>query len=352
METGAPFPTDPGDGPRERSEPTHRGNGCDACAAEKAPIAFSTVLKSRVPRALPHALAVGCLAVLGATASARAAEPSPGGPALRQARAAWDRGALDTAEPLYREALEKGGLAPNEVLEGYVRLGSIRAAHGKKDQAVAAWRAASILDSSFTVPPEAGPKGPGLADRAKRDTAKIGTIQLAVQVPKEASAGKPFKITATIDKAHVPIVARIGVLAKDGTSGKETTLEAKTEESVEIEVPGEIALPNASILVRVDALDAHANRLASAEDRVRIPEAPAAVAAVPAGGTGNATGAGSVATTYRAGDSDVRKGGTFWSTPWPYVIGSVALAGAGAAVYFGTRPPDDVTVGQVGVRTR
>ncbi len=312
------------------------------------------MLKSRVPRALPQALAVACLAVLGAAASARAAEPSPGGPALRQARAAWDRGALDTAEPLYREALEKGGLAPNEVLEGYVRLGSIRAAHGKKDQAVAAFRAASILDAAFTVPPEAGPKGAGLAERAKRDTAKIGTIQLAVQVPKEAAAGKPFKITATVDKAHVPIVARIGVVAKDGTSGKETTLEAKTDESVDIEIPGEIALPNASIVVRVDALDAHANRLASAEDRVRIPDsagAPAAVAAAPAGG-GNATGAGTVATTYRAGDADVRKGGTFWSTPWPYVIGSVALAGAGAAVYFGTRPPDDVTVGQVGVRTR
>lgn len=296
-------------------------------------------------------LAVGCLALLGVTTPARAAEPSPGGPALRQARAAWDRGALDTAEPFYREALEKGGLAPNEVLEGYVRLGSIRAAHGKKDQAVAAFRAASILDASFTVPPEAGPKGPSLADRAKRDTAKIGTIQLAVQVPKEASAGKPFKITATIDKAHVPIVARVGVVAKDGTSGKETTLEAKTDESVEIEIPGEIALPNASIVVRVDALDAHANRLASAEDRVRVPDS-VAVAAVPAGGAGNATGAGTVGTTYRAGDADVRKGGTFWSTPWPYVIGSVALAGAGAAVYFGTRPPDDVTVGQVGVRTR
>lgn len=298
-------------------------------------------------------LAAGCLVLLGATASARAAEPSPGGPALRQARAAWDRGALDTAEPLYREALEKGGLAPNEVLEGYVRLGSIRAVRGKRDQAVAAFRAASILDASFTVPPEAGPRGPGLAERAKRDTVKIGTIQLAVQVPKEASAGKPFKVTATIDKAHVPIVARIGVLAKDGTSGKEMAFEAKTDESVEIEIPGDIALPNASIVVRVDALDAHANRLASAEDRVRIPDgAPAAVAAVPPGGAGNATGAGTVATTYRPGDADVRKGGTFWSTPWPYVIGSVALAGAGAAVYFGTRPPDDVTVGQVGVRTR
>lgn len=309
------------------------------------------MLKSRVPRAPPHVLAAACLVVLGASASAHAAESSPGAPALRQARAAWESGKLDTAEPLYREALEKGGLAPNEVLEGYVRLGSIRASHNKKDQAIAAYRAASILDSSFSVPAEAGPKGHRFADQAKKDTQKIGTIQLSIAVPKEAPPGKSFKITASLDKAHVPIVSRIGLLAKDGTTGKETTLEAKTEENVDFEIPGDIVLPNGSILVRVDALDSHANRLASAEERVKIPEGekPAAVVTGPSNSGPSNTGS---STTYRDGDPNVRKGGTFWSTPWPYVIGSVALAGAGAAVYFGTRPPDDVSVGQVGVRER
>jgi hypothetical protein len=270
---------------------------------------------------------------------------------LRQARAAWDSGKLDTAEPLYREALEKGGLAPNEVLEGYVRLGSIRAVHNKKDQAIAAYRAASILDSGFAVPAEAGSKGRRFAEQAKKDTAKIGTIELSIAVPKEATAGKPFKVTASLDKAHVPIVSRIGLLAKDGTTGKETTLEAKTEENVDFEIPGDAVLPSSSIVVRVDALDSHANRLASAEERVKVPESdkPAAVVTGPS----NAPPIGaSGGPTYRDGDTNVRKGGTFWSTPWPYVIGSVALAGAGAAVYFGTRPPDDVSVGQVGVRER
>lgn len=298
-------------------------------------------------------LAAACLLVSAASATAHAAESSPGGPALRQARAAWESGKLDTAEPLYREALEKGGLAPNEVLEGYVRLGSVRAAHNKKDQAIAAYRAASILDAGFAVPPEAGPKGNRFADQAKKDTQKIGTIQLSIAVPKEAPAGKSFKITASLDKAHVPIVSRIGLLAKDGTTGKETTLEAKTEENVDFEIPGDIALPNASILVRVDALDSHQNRLASAEERVKIPEAnekPVAVVTGPSNASvGSSTG---TSTTYRDGDQNVRKGGTFWSTPWPYVIGAVTLAGAGAAVYFGTRPPDDVSVGQVGVRER
>jgi hypothetical protein len=260
---------------------------------------------------------------------------------------------LNTAEPLYREALEKGGLAPNEVLEGYVRLGAVRAAHGKKDQAIAAFRAASILDASFTVPPEAGPKGAGYAERAKRDTQKFGSIQLAIASPKEAPAGKSFKVTASLDKAHVALVSRIGLLAKDGTTGKETTLEAKTDENVDFEIPAEIALPNASIVVRVDALDSHANRLASAEERVKIPEAAAipVAAATPVPSTSSSS-TSNPPPTNRDSDSNNKKGGSFWATPWPYLIGTVALAGAGAAVYFGTRQPDDVSIGQVGVRAR
>lgn len=279
---------------------------------------------------------------------AHAAESAAGGPALRQARAAWDRRALETAEPLYREALEKGGLAPNEVLEGYVRLGSIRAVLGKRDSAVAAFRAASILDADFTVPSEAGSKGAALAERAKRDTAKIGSIQLAVQAPREVQPGKSFTITATLDKGHLPIVSRIGVVAKDGTTGKEVSLDAKPDEAVEFEIDSDVTLPGASILVHVDALDGHDNRLASAEERVRVPEKDTDKGAV-AGRTGSKEGGGA-SEKPAGGDPDVRKGGAFWSSPWPYVIGGIALVGAGTAVFFGTRPSPNVSVGQVGVR--
>jgi hypothetical protein len=267
---------------------------------------------------------------------ARAAEA--GAPALKQARAAWDRGSLETAEPLYREALEKGGLAPSEVLEGYVRLGSIRAALGKKDSAVAAFRAASVLDASFTVPSEAGPRGTALAEKAKRDTAKIGSIQLSIQVPKEVQPGKSFKVTATLDKAHLPIVSKLAVTAKDGTTGKDVSLDAKPEETVDFDISGDLTLPKASIVVHLDALDGHQNRLASAEERVRVPDKEPVVAAAPGPKEPAA---------YRpvGGDPDVRKGGSFWSSPWPYVIGGLALAGAGTAVYFGTRPPEAVSVG-------
>ncbi|HVH41598.1 MAG TPA: tetratricopeptide repeat protein [Labilithrix sp.] len=288
---------------------------------------------------------------------ARAAETSAGAPMLKQARAAWDRGSLTAAEPLYRDALEKGGLAPSEVVEGYVRLGSIRASLGKKDTALAAFRAASVLDANFTVPSEAGSKGASIAEKAKRDTAKIGSIQLAAQVPKEVQTGKPFKVTATVDRAHLPMLSAIAVVAKDGTTGKDVALEAKPEEAVEFEIGSELTLPGARIAVRVDALDAHQNRLASTEDHVRVPEKETIVAAAPPSASKTASPAreSSVSAsnnvgTPPAGDWGVRSGGTFWSSPWPYIIGGIALAGAGAAVYFGTRPSDNVSVGAAGVR--
>jgi hypothetical protein len=299
-------------------------------------------------RALSHAVAGACFVFVTTAAPAYASESAAGGPALRQARAAWDKGALETAEPLYREALEKGGLAPTDVLEGYVRLGSIRAANGKKDQAVAAFRAASILDSTFAVPTEAGPKGPAYAAQAKKDTAKIGSIQLTLKAPKEATSGKPFTVTASLDSAHIPIVAKIGLVARDGTSGKEVVAEGKPGESVELEVASDLTMPNASILVRVDALDRQGNRLASAEERVRVPEGGTAAA-----GAGSKEGSSTASSSSPPGsDSGVRKGGGFWSSPWPYVIGGVALASAGTAVYFGTRPTAQVAVGQVGVKAK
>lgn len=297
-------------------------------------------------RRAPLVLAV-VLVVLGASArAAYAAESSAGSAALRQARDAWERGALEAAEDGYREALEKGGLAPEEVVEGYVRMGAVRASLGKKDAAVRAFKAASILDSSFTVPTQAGPKGSQFAAQAKRETARIGSIQLTMSAPKEASAGKSFNVTAQLDAAHVPIVAKVTLLARDGTSGKEASAEAKAAESVELEVPSDVTLPSANLLVRIDAIDTHGNRLASTEERVRVPDAPRARASTSRGDKSSSS------SSSAAADGGVRKGGGFWSSPWPYVIGGVALAGVGAALYFGTRPSDEVSVGAVAVSER
>jgi hypothetical protein len=324
-------------------------------------IPFSLVERPHALRAFgSRAVVLSALAFsVMATGDARAGEAAPGAAALRQARSAWESRNLETAEPLYKEALEKGGLAPQEVLEGYIRLGSIRAALGKKESAINAFRAASILDEKFSVPSEAGSRGNALAEKAKRDTAKIGSIQLSLQVPKEAREGKPFKVTATLDRPHLPIVNKIALQAKDGTTGKEITLDAKPEESVEFEVGGDITLPGASILVHIDALDGHQNRLASAEERVRVPESKdgggGAAAKEPSSkdkDKDSSSVSASLSNKPPAADQGARRGGGFWSSPWPYVIGGIALAGAGAAVYFGTRPSENVSVGAVGVNPK
>ena len=204
---------------------------------------------------------------------------------------------------------------------------------------------------TFAVPTEAGPKGPAYAAQAKKDTAKIGSIQLSIKAPKEATSGKPFTVTASLDGSHIPIVAKIGLVARDGTSGKEVVAEGKPGESVDLEVASELTMPNASILVRVDALDRQGNRLASAEERVRVPENGGA-AVVAAGGSKGGSSASSSSSAPADSDSGVRKGGGFWSSPWPYLIGGIAIASAGTAVYFGTRPTAQVAVGQVGVKAK
>ena len=106
----------------------------------------------------------------------------------------------------------------------------------------------------------------------------------------------------------------------------------------------------ASLGIPISTLDGHKNRLATAEDRVCVPEAPPALEPVAQKAEHESTTA--PLGKPPAGDTNVRRGGGFWSSPWPYVIGGIAVAGAGAAVYFGTRPPENVSVGQVGVRSQ
>lgn len=267
---------------------------------------------------------------------ARAAESTTAA-LLQDARASWAKGSLEHATVLYRQALEQGGLAPDEVLEGYVRLGAARAATGKKDQALAAFRAASILDADFEVPPQAGRKGAAIANQAKKETARLGSLKLEVRAPKTTPAGKTFTVHAEIDAPHVPAIAKVALVARDGTTGKETTVDVKPAAALELEVPASMTLPDASLLVRVDALDAHQNRLASAEERVHVDPAPPPEAIAKASAPKIIP--------------EARTGSGFWSSPWPYVIGGIALAGAGAATYFGTRPIEQVSVGAVDVRS-
>jgi hypothetical protein len=279
---------------------------------------------------------------------------APGTAALERARAAWEKGDFDVAEPLYREAIETGGLAPADVLEAYVHLGASRAVLGKKPGALSAFKTAALIDPHFVVPPEAGKRAVLAATRARAQVARIGKLSLQADIPSELSTGESAQIDATFDAGHSGFAAKIALFVRDPLSGKTygDTQDATT--SVHFKVPSSFALPSATLLLRVDALDEHQNRLASVEGKSRVRAALPAPAVALFGAAGGA-GAGALVSpnllaTGGPKDSgkETKKGG-FWSTAWPYVIGGAALAAGGAAIYFATRSTDDVNVGAVRV---
>jgi hypothetical protein len=351
----------------------------------------------RPPRLVEIALLCAFLACGRVTAASAQALPAvqpaaAGAEALVNARAAWDKGAYDAAETFYKSALERGGLSPTEVVDGYVHLGAARAVLKRAELSRAAFRQAARLDLHFRVPPEAGRRAAQIAALAKRDEARLGSIVFRAQVPSTAASGASFKVTATLDAKHAAsVVARVGVDARDVATGKQWSHDGVAATRSTFEIPAEVVTPGAVLLVRLDALDAHDNRLASREQRVQVegspppPAPPAATVAVtsPPSSPSSASQTASSASASSGGgepgkpalglfepippesatrrsrsaaDSDRDRppggGGGFWSSPWPYVIGGAALAAGGATVYLVTRPTDNVSVGSAQVQPR
>lgn len=264
--------------------------------------------------------------------------PTPAGaPSYKKAKAAWASGDMATAEVFYREAIAKGGLAPDEVLESYVRLGTARLLLGRKDQALTAYRAAAVIDDAFDVPPEGGPRAVTLADAAKKDMSAVGSLVLGLTCPSRTKPGEAFTVRAKVDDNHARVLTRVGLSAKDGSTGREFYLAAKSAQTVEFEIPAKVVLPGSTLVVRVDALDSHDNRLASAASRVEV------------GGTKPAPPAPVVA---KSKPPPQKEPVGFFRSPWTYIVGGAVLAGAGASVFLLTRPTDDVTIGAVSVRAR
>jgi len=257
--------------------------------------------------------------------------------ALDRARTAWEKGDYDVAEPLYSEAIEKGGLSPGEVLEAYVHLGAARAVLGKKPGALAAFRAAALIDLDFTVPADVGKRATTIADLARHQLSKAGPLTLHMAVPEHVAPHTSVRVDVTLDPAHAAAgEGAIGVTARDASGGSSHTESFRTAESGHFDLPAALSLPSTTLRVRVDWLDVHANRLASVEQQVHVQPQ-----------TTNLPGA--LAGAGAAKDDGAHRG--FWHTAWPYIIGSAALAAGGAAVYFATRSGDDVNVTGVRVVT-
>jgi hypothetical protein len=266
---------------------------------------------------------------------------TPGAAALKRAHDAWGNGDFDLAPGLYRTALETGGLPRAGVVEAYVRIGAALAVAGKKKPALAAFRDAALLDPSFEVPAEAGKKAAALAERARREQARAGPLRVTTQVVDEVDAGAPFTVVVSVAPDHAPLVDSVTLEARDALSGRAFAHQEPPGARVRFEVPTRMTLPDATLVLRAQARDAHANELVTVERRVHVAHAPVVAAVTPL----------TPLARPRSEDRPAHaSSGGFWSSPWPYVLGGAALAAGGAAVWFATRPPDDVTVGAARVQ--
>ena len=287
----------------------------------------------RAPYAWGLVLGASFLLATPGVALAQKRVPAAGATALDRARAQWNQGEFESAEPAYQEALEKGGLTREATLECFVKLGAVRAVLGKKELAHAAFRTAALLDQNFVVPAEAGKKAVALAEAAKQQQAKVGVGPLKAEpsAPAEVESGAAFAVNVLLDPAHATVIARLGLSVFDGTTGKTYRFEEAAQSPVvHFRIPAAIVMPGSTLVLHVDALDIHDNQLASAESRVSVRPTPISTGTSPM----------------------VAASGSFWSTPWPYLIGGTLLAAGGVGAYFLLRPPSQVAVGSAAIEPR
>jgi hypothetical protein len=265
---------------------------------------------------------------------------------LKRARDAWDASDYDGAPGLYQDALSEGGLSQPDVVEAYVRMGAGYAITGKKKPALAAFRRAALLDPGFRVPPEAIKKGWALAAVAKHEAMRTGPLSLTVRVAGEVDSGTPFAVEVALEPAAATFVEAVTLHAADSLDERDYDQRAGAAPHVRFDVPTRMTLPDATIVLHVDARDAHDNQLVSLEKRVHVSRvvAPAPPAPTPLAVLMRPSTWPSAGEAPRPGAEAHHGGGGFWSSPWPYVIGGVALAAGGAAIWYYTRPTDDVTV--------
>ncbi len=320
----------------------------------------------RIPRASLARVGVTSLVLLLPAAQLHAEPANPPAAAansgtLVRARIAWDRGEFDVAETLYKEAVERGGLERTELLDAYVHMGACRAVLGRRAHALVAFRSAAALDPKFTTPAEVGKKASSLAERARRDETKAQPLKLTVSAPTTVPAGASFVVDATLDAAHLGAVSKVALDAREPSSGASFAALQAPSADVHFEIPARLVTGDATLAIRVTALDSHDNKLASVEQKTRVDAAPG-VANANANANAMAPSAISLhpapsrAAMSDTGVSDARalppSRTGLWSSPWTYLVGGVALAAGGAALYLGTRPSDDVTIGAVRVQAR
>lgn len=280
-------------------------------------------------------------------ADSTAAAPASGGASrgaasspFAQASQKWEATDLDGAVPLYQQALDGGGLAPQEVVTAYARIGTYQAAMGKSEAALSAFRLCAAIDPAFKLPSESGPKAEALYQKARKEADALGgKLELTSEVPTEVEKARKFEVVAHLPEGFAPLADKISVDVRDPISGKSWRSSLAADPSVTFEVPATVVVPGATLVVRVQALDARGNRFAIVESRVKVKGRPAPVTSGAWGGVSPDDDEPEPEPAEKAAPST-----SFWKTPWPYVIGGAILVGS-VGIYAATRPSDQVSVG-------
>lgn len=248
----------------------------------------------------------GALLVAPTLASADDTAPIAG------AEEAWQVGDIDKAGKLYEQALKQGGLSPSDTLSAFVREGAWLAATGKRDAAIHAFRNAAIINPDFAYPEEAGPKGKPLYEKARKEAAGQGRLEVTVDAPKKLDPNHSFRVKASVPDALAPLFDALAIHVEDKPGHvvhvDEKALETST---ITFEVPPAAAVGGATLEVRVSAVGGQKNEWARTVVHIPVtkPLAPLApVAAVPP-----------------SPDEKQNEPG-FFATKWPYLAGGAAAA--------------------------
>lgn len=252
-----------------------------------------------------------------------------------QADTAWHTADLEKAMQLYSDALAEGGLAPNEVVIAYSRIGTVKAALKDTNGALSAFRIAAAIDPMFELPADSGPAAKKLYERARKEAADFGgeRLELTITAPETVPAQRPFKLETSIPEGFAVLVAEVVVTIEDPTTGKKWRRKAPAEAKVTFEFPKRVAIRGARLKITAAAVDGQNNSWTVAESKLKV-EGVREIDAI----------------SDDPIDDQPRKKpeakSNFLSLegPLPWIVGGVLLVG-GVIVFAATRPPDEVNVG-------
>ncbi|MBX3183350.1 MAG: hypothetical protein KF915_12045 [Polyangiaceae bacterium] len=259
-----------------------------------------------------------------------------------QGDAAWHRGELEEAQAFYVQALEEGGLEPEEVVIAHSRIGTVKAALKDNAGALSDFRVASVIDPNFELPADSGAAARKLYEQARREASEQGEkLTLNLEAPRDIPANEAFVIETEIPEGFAVFVTRVVVVIEDTLTGKRWRKRQDSSGKLTFKFPPKVAEPGARLKVRVSGVDDRDNAWVAESLTIRVKGSRGgAGGAVPTGSSKNEDPFANDAKK----DQGKEEGGIF-AGPVPWIAGGVLLVATVATVFLVTRPASDVSVG-------